>query len=147
MKRRKHVGCWLLAAGVLLPIAYCAGVLNCVIEPFWFREAVIYKAQGELFIEYRTEFDSVVSPLVLRSAEGLAIHPDNLDVVFVDSPLPLTWSEIQRHLNLTSNSVELVSSYGPVNISRTWIGYRVSGVFYDPRAPAAYFATHVVDRR
>ncbi len=147
MKRPKHLGRWLLAAGVLLPIAYCAGVLNYVIEPFWFREAVIYNAQGKLFIEYRTEFDSIVSPLVLRSAEALAIHPDYLDVVFVDSPLPLTWSEIQGHLNLKSNSVELVSSYGPVNISRTWIGYRVSGVFYDPRAPAAYFATHVVDRR
>ena len=147
MKRRKHVGCKLLAAGILLPIAYCAGVLNCVIEPFWFREAVIFEAQGELFIEYRTAFDNYVSELKVTRADGVNPDHNSFSIAFVDNPLPLTWSEIQGHLNSTSNSVELESSMGPVKISRTWIGYRVSGIFYDPRVLTAFFATHVVDRR
>lgn len=140
-------GCVVPIVIVVLIAGYCTGVVGLVVEPPWFREVVIYEEQGQLFIEYRTEFDSIVSPLVLKNVEGVVTDPDSLDVVFVKDPVRLNWGEIQRHLDLTSNHSELESSYGPVNISKTWIGYRVSGIFYDPRAPAAFFATHVVDRR
>lgn len=140
-------GCSLLVVSILLFTSYCAGIAGQVVEPPWFREVVIYEVHGELFIEYRTEFDSQVSEIKIRNPNGVIADPNSFSVIFVEDPVPLTWSELQRHLNLTSNSVELESSMGPVNISRTWIGYRVSGIFYDPRAPAAFFATHVVDRR
>ena len=141
MKRRKHVGCGLLAAGILLPIAYCAGVLNCVIEPFWFRNVTVYEDYGKLHILYSTEFDEITSGLWFEAKETARFSPKRL----IDNPVPITLHELRAKWGLRDGLQKFRSDFGVVHIQPMAHGYRVSGIYEDPRNVKIRFSTFVPD--
>lgn len=141
MKRRKHVGCWLLAAGALLPIAYCAGVLNCVIEPFWFRNVTVYEDYGKLHILYSTEFDEITSGLWFEAKESARFSPKRL----IDNPVPITLHELRARWGLRDGFQKFRSDFGIVHIQPSSGGYIVSGIYEDPRKVTIRFSTFVSD--
>lgn len=131
----------LLAAGILLPIAYCAGVLNCVIEPFWFRKVIIYEDLGKLHILYSTEFDDVVSGLWFDVGESARFSPKRL----IERPAPITLNELRARWGLREGLQKFRSDFGVVHIRPMSNGYIVSGIYEDPRKVNIRFSTFVPD--
>lgn len=139
MKRRKHVGCGLLAVGVLLPIAYCAGVLNCVIEPFWFRKVIIYEDLDKLYILYSTEFDDTVSEMWAVGAEEAKYAPER----FLQNPTPISLADLRARWGLHDRPKRFQSQLGSALVEPMAHGYRVSGIYEDPRSVTIRFSTFV----